>query len=109
MLFRSVCFDERIIGEYREVLLRPRFSFDANAIDALIGQIQVDGVPVVCDPLPANLPNPDDDMFIEAALAGNAVCLITGNLRHFPPESCLGVMVLTPRQFLDNFDQLADL
>ncbi len=101
-----LCFDERIITEYREVLSRPRFGFDPQAVNALLGQIEADGIPVVCQPLQQHLPDPDDDAFAEATTAGNAACLVTGNLRHFPPETCGPILVLTPRQFLERFDEL---
>jgi putative PIN family toxin of toxin-antitoxin system len=97
----SVCFDERVIGEYREVLLRPRFSFDANAVEMLINQIEMDGVPVVCERLAQSLSDLDDDVFVEVALAGRANCLVTGNTRHFPLNRCQGVLVMSPRQFVD--------
>jgi putative PIN family toxin of toxin-antitoxin system len=99
----QVCYDERIIAEYREVLLRPRLELDEQLVATLLNQIETGGVPVVCEGLDPGLPDPDDNMFIEAAIAGGAACLVTGNLRHYPPERCEGVMVLTPRQFVDAF------
>ncbi len=99
----QVCYDERIVAEYREVLLRPRFSFDPAAVNAFIELIEVSGLPVVCEPLGIELPDPDDAMFIEAARAGDVLCLITGNGRHFPPHLCSDVVIRTPRQFLEEF------
>lgn len=34
----SLCFDARILGEYRDVLVRPRFGFRAEHVDALLEQ-----------------------------------------------------------------------
>ena len=82
--------------EYWEVLLRPRFPFDPEDVQRLLEKVEADGVPVLCDPLPADLPDKDDNMFVEAALAGGARCLVTGNLKHYPPERCCGIEVVTP-------------
>jgi hypothetical protein len=34
------------------------------------------------------------------AVAGHAVCLVTGNQTHFPPNRCQEVTVLSPTDFL---------
>ena len=102
------CFDARILGEYREVLSRPAFRIAAERIEALLDQIEADGMLVTARPLAARLPDPDDEMFLAVALSGNARCLVTGNLRHFPDESRRGLPVVSPRRFLDLYgDALA--
>jgi hypothetical protein len=55
-------------------------------------------VPVWPDPLP----DPADEPFLAVAGATGSR-LITGNLRHFPTRLRRGVMVRTPREFLDDF------
>jgi predicted nucleic acid-binding protein len=48
------------------------------------------------------LPDADDRMFVEVALAGGADAIVTGNVRHFVPRrGTLGVLVCTPREFVD--------
>ena len=102
------CFDARILGEYREVLSRPAFRLAAEHVQALLDQIEADGMLVTARPLAARLPDPDDEMFLAVALSGNARCLVTGNLRHFPDESRRGLPVVSPRRFLDLYgDALA--
>jgi predicted nucleic acid-binding protein len=44
--------------------------------------------------------DPDDDRFLECALAAEARYLVTGNLRHFPKDY-KPVSIVTPRQLLD--------
>jgi predicted nucleic acid-binding protein len=46
------------------------------------------------------LPDPGDQPFLEVAVVGQAVCLVTGNHTHFPPKECHGVKVLSPSDFL---------
>ena len=97
----QVCFDDRVVTEYEEVLLRPKFGFDASDVADLIAQIKGDGVRVTCSPLPTRLPDPDDEKFLEVAIAAEAFCLVTGNLKHFPAADRHDVSVLTPRELVD--------
>jgi putative PIN family toxin of toxin-antitoxin system len=46
------------------------------------------------------LTDPDDDMLVELALAGNADFLVTSNLRDLNPATALGIRVVTPGNFL---------
>lgn len=96
----QVCYDVRILAEYRDVLARPRFGFRPTSVEALLTQLIAHGVRTAATPLPATLPHVDDQPFLEVALAAGAECLITGNQRHFPADQCAGVDVVTPRQFL---------
>ena len=97
----SLCFDARILSEYSDVLTRPKFRFNAEQIHPLLDQIRAEGQPVAGDPLLKKLPDPTDEPFLEAAVAGKARCLITGNTRHFPVAKCQGIKILSPREFLD--------
>ena len=57
-------------------------------------------VRMVSSPLPAPLPDPKDEAFLEIALAGGAEYLVTGNGSHFPETLCEGVRVVSPAGFL---------
>ncbi len=46
------------------------------------------------------LSDPQDDLVLEAAMAASARYLITFNVRHFRDLASLGIVVLTPGQFL---------
>ncbi|MDH3403739.1 MAG: putative toxin-antitoxin system toxin component, PIN family [Acidobacteriota bacterium] len=96
-----LCHDARILGEYAEVLRRERFCFDPDRVDTLMAQIRAEGVPVAARPLTTRLPDADDEPFLEIAIAARARCLVTGNLRHYPPAARLGVEVLAPRAFVE--------
>lgn len=98
-----LCFDARILTEYDEVFARPRFRFNSEQTQVLLEQIKTEGFSVAGDPLPARLPDPTDEPFLEAAVAGEAECLITGNIRHFPSAKRQGAIVLSPSEFLDYF------
>jgi uncharacterized protein len=92
----SLCFDARILGEYREFLLRPAFSFRAQQVESLLEQIRSAGVLVATVPLPHRLPNHDDEPFLEVAMAAGADCLVTGNSRHYPARLCDPIRIVSP-------------
>jgi len=96
-----LCHDSRILVEYREVLVREKFRFDPERVDALLEQIRAGGVPLAARPLAIRLPDHDDEPFLEIALAGGVQCLVTGNVKHYPAEARAGVEVLSPRSFIE--------
>lgn len=97
----SLCYDARIISEYREVLKRPKFSFNQTLMNYLLDQISSCGVLVAASPLADDLPDPDDNPFLEVAWAGEARCLVTGNLKHYPNKLRHGVVVVSPNELLE--------
>ena len=98
-------YDDRIIGEYREVLSRPKFSSTIlpGEVDELLtlldraGEYVLPGTDSIAD-----LPVLDhsDIPFIEVAAAGAADCIITGNIRHFLNIRDR-IRVLTPAECLE--------
>lgn len=83
-----------VMAEYRAVLTRPQFRFQAEWINSLLDNFEALGL--LLEPAPisvAGLPDPSDAPFI--ALARHAGCpVITGNAKHFPAKA--RVAVLTP-------------
>jgi hypothetical protein len=73
-------------GKPRPALLlaRPRFGLHPEAVAHLLDYLFVEGLPLVARPLPAAL-------------------LITGNLKHFPAEVCMGIEVLAPATFIERW------
>lgn len=96
----TLCLDARILSEYNEVLRRPKFRFEPDKVAPLLDYVEHSGEIAASSPLPAPLPDPDDQPFLEVALAGPAACLVTGNHAHFPAKHCQGVKVLSPSEFL---------
>jgi putative PIN family toxin of toxin-antitoxin system len=96
----TLSFDARILTEYKKVLLRPKFRFEKDKIDALLDHIEHRGRLVASSPLPHSLPDYDDEPFLEVAIAAQAFCIVTGNQIHFPFELCMGVTVFSPHVFL---------
>lgn len=96
-----LCYDVRIISEYKEVLMRPKFSFGIMEVDNLLAQVENCGYAIVPKPLMWQLPDRDDESFLEVALSGKVEHLVTGNLRHYPRKIRQGVSVKSPAEFLD--------
>jgi uncharacterized protein len=96
----SLAFDDRVMTEYRTVLARPKFGFDYRSIEELLDECAEAGLSVLAPPLSLELPDRADLPFVEVAAAAQAP-LVTGNGRHFPPDRCAGIVVLSPAAFLE--------
>jgi putative PIN family toxin of toxin-antitoxin system len=93
--------DDRILAEYADVLSRPRLSLDPWRVDEFLRAAE-DAEYVVGAPLPFALPDPDDEAFLEVAIAGAVDALVTGNEKHFKiPRGKLAIPIVSPRRFLD--------
>lgn len=97
----SVCYDGRILSEYQEVLARPKFHFPSAQIKVIMEQIRGDGKLISAPPLKGKLPDAQDEMFLEVAIAGRVRCLVTGNLKDYPVSLRQGVDVVSPSQMLE--------
>jgi uncharacterized protein len=95
----KLVYDACILAEYRDVLCRPRLKLKPaqviHFLEALGGQMSV-----IPERLAANGPDPDDLVFVEAALAVPDRTIVTGNLADFPNEILNGARILTPVQAL---------
>lgn len=97
-----LAYDARILVEDREVAAGPKFNLELGLVEAVLDALATDGLSVTSTPLPGRLPDPDDEPFLEAAIAvGPDTVLVTGNVQHFPSDPRHGVEVLTPRQWLE--------
>jgi putative PIN family toxin of toxin-antitoxin system len=99
----QLAYDLRILSEYQDVLNRPKFTFAKEDINVLLDQVEKEGVLVSVMPLKFRLSDPDDEPFLEVALAARAEAIITGNKRHFPKKGYQGTRILSPAEFLEAF------
>jgi len=85
-----------ILSEYASVLRRPKFRFSqplvANFISSFAEAWEIKNTPK----LRVTLPDRSDEIFLAAALGTTDRVLVTGNIKHFPLESRLEAIVLTP-------------
>ncbi len=96
----QLCIDARIQAEYQEVLTRGQFRFAVRDVERLLEALWVHAQQVLAGLVPGQLPDEDDRMFIEVAVAAQADALVTGNLRHYRLAETLGIRVLAPGAFL---------
>jgi putative PIN family toxin of toxin-antitoxin system len=99
----KLAYDLRILSEYRDVLNRPKFPLEKESINAFLDQMEKEGILVSVMPLKLRLPDPDDEPFLEVALAARAEAMINGNKRHFPKKGYTGTRVLSPAEFWEAF------
>mgnify|MGYP001600331094 FL=1 len=93
----KLVYDARILAEYRDVLHRPRLKLKPEKISAFLTGLQSQMM-VTPSPLTVIGPDPDDIVFVEAALATTDKTIVTGNLADYPAEILHGARVLTPAQ-----------
>ena len=99
----TLIVDGRIEAEYRDVLSRTRLQLPPADVAHFLALLDY-AERVVASPLPFALPDPDDEAFLEVAIAGGADALVTGNTAHFRiTHGRLDMPILTPRKFLDVF------
>lgn len=99
-----VVYDNRILGEYEEVLSRQEFHIHPSKAFAIVNHIEVSGHYIESEKLPiGGFTDPDDIMFAEVFITSEADALVTGNLKHYKPLLGKNMLVLTPAQFLERF------
>lgn len=92
-------------AEYEEVLRRPKFAKLGPRVELLLTRLRP-AVTLFATTIPVKLAtDPDDNCILEAALAADADYVVTGNLRHFPPQ--MGkARIVNARLFLDDLGEL---
>lgn len=103
----QVAYDNRILGEYEDVLARPELYIRPERARAVIAYIElsgqfIDAVLLTLD-YSADFQDPFDIPFAEVFLSANAHALVTGNLRHFSALLNKELPVYSPAQFLERY------
>ena len=96
----QLCVSGKIYAEYEEVISRPRFQRPEDVIAATLQAIRDKSFWVRPAEAIRACADPDDDMFLECAQAGQADYLVTGNLKHFP-ASWESTRIMTAKGLLD--------
>ena len=92
-----------ILREYEHVLLRPDLDLPVVEVNAVMAYLKIPGSHVVqVDPtdLLSVCSDPDDNMFLEAAIEGQATVVITGSIRHYPATPWRGIRIIAPAGFI---------
>lgn len=92
----AVLIDDRILFEYRDVLMRPKFGFPYGYVESVLEFFDHRGEYVTAPPVADPMTDSGDVPFYEVAIAGVADYLVTGNGQHFPDRP----FVVSPREFI---------
>lgn len=101
----TLLVDDRILAEYRAVLRRPKFGFDAGDVSDVLDHIEAESVRVTALPLDVELPDERDLPFLEVGVAGYADALVTGNARDFKLPGTAGIPIESPADFIRHWNE----
>jgi len=91
-----------IVEELRDVLTRDRLPFTEEQVDELVSKIL--SISQVINPqieLEVIEDDPDDDKILEAAIAGNADCIVSGDSHLLQLEKHREIPIHNPNNFLE--------
>jgi putative PIN family toxin of toxin-antitoxin system len=94
-----LCLSPIIFAEYEAVLKRPKFAFDAHAVDAFLRDLRRVAIMVFPAKHVHVASHEPDNRFLECAQAARAQYLVTGNKRHFPFSVFGKTRVVSPSEF----------
>lgn len=101
-----------ILDEYRRVgleLSKGREPLE-SMLEALLAMLTVHAVLVDAPPLDERVgEDPDDEMFLAAALAANASLIVSGDKHLLRVSGWRGIEVLKARSFVDRYIEPADI
>lgn len=96
------CVSLKILREYEEVLLPPKFGFAVHEVRSLLTLIRRHGDVFRAAAIPPTSPDPGDDEFIACALSSNAQFLVTGNKRHSRESWLRGTRLVNARELVQH-------
>jgi len=98
---------DAIVSEYVDVLSRPRFKFARDAVSIVMARVQrhAEFVSPV-ERLRIVTADPADDKFVEAALAGNAQYIVSGDNHLLQLGAHQGIEIVTAREFLERLESV---
>ncbi len=97
----TLIISDAIADEYREVLKRPKFKIESSELDDFFALL-LDRAEFV---IPAETINvivddPSDNKFIEAAIAGEAKLIVSGDSHLLELKSFRDISIITGREFI---------
>ncbi|MCX6053370.1 MAG: putative toxin-antitoxin system toxin component, PIN family [Chloroflexi bacterium] len=100
----QIAYDDRILGEYEDILAWPKFGIKPAMAHILITHIELTGKWIDAEILSSvGFQDPYDLPFAGVFITAKAQALVTGNFRHFTPLINQELPVYSPAQFLDRF------
>jgi putative PIN family toxin of toxin-antitoxin system len=103
----QLCVSGEIYAEYEEVIRRPRLKRSQSEINNALEAVRQKGFWVRPSTRVHACADPDDNIFLECAVAAQAEYLVIGNLKDFP-SIWTGTRIVTARQFLETISEIQD-
>jgi len=98
----QIILSEDILEEYRRVAEELSSKFPAVDIDRIIELLTINGKFFETKDISVSIcADPDDNKFIECAIAGNSKLIISGDKHLLNITGYQGISVLKPRDFID--------
>lgn len=98
----ELLFSSEILEEFIKVAKRPKFEFSLEEIDEFISSLlEISKFLVPDKKFDIIKDDPEDNKFLDAAVAGKANFIISGDKHLLQLKEFRGIKILTPREFLD--------
>lgn len=101
----EVLISDPVFEEYSYVLTHSQTLSELD-VQILLVELQAFARRVAADGTLHACKDPDDDVFLETAVAGGADFLVTKNLKHFPHKSYEGVRIVNVATFLKELEKI---
>ncbi len=99
----QIILSEEILEEYQRVAEELSSKFSAVHIDRIIELLTIYGEVFETKDISVSVcKDPDDNKFIECAIAGNSKLIVSGDKHLLNVTGYQGISVLKPRDFIDN-------
>jgi putative PIN family toxin of toxin-antitoxin system len=95
-----VCYDNKILSEYTEVLTRSRFNFNVELVNDFLEFVKNNGEYVAAEPQKIKFTDEDDKIFYDVYKSSEAEYIITSNTKHYPKEK----NIITPKEFIEKMN-----
>ena len=89
-----------ILQEYETVLVRRKFVPIHRSVREAIIRLKQTAFFVFPGEMVRACSDPADDKFLACSIAGKATHLVTGNKKHFPKSSFMGVLIVSPTDLI---------
>jgi putative PIN family toxin of toxin-antitoxin system len=103
----ELCVSDAVFAEYDEVIRRPHLKRPRDVIEGTLQSIRKLGHWVKPSVRVEKCTDPDDNVLLECAQAGEADYLVTGNKRHFP-DRWKKTKVISARELIEHLMEQED-
>jgi len=101
----TLVVSDAILSEYLDVLSRPKLHLTAEVVSVVIARVERKAEFVSpTESVQAVEADPSDNKFLEAALAGQAVCVVSGDSHLLQLKSFHGISIFTAREFIERLE-----